>query len=166
MLKNTIPYAKTMKGIITKIYAHQKENSIKRGHKPPTYSKREFSEWMFCNPLFHTLYARWLDSNYKKDLIPSVDRKDNKKGYSFSNIELMTWKENSKKADVDQRNGYINSPKPIRAVYKYNKMFKRVDEFISISEAERETGISNSNISQCCQGKRKSAGGFMWRYKC
>lgn len=34
----------------------------------------------------------------------------------------------------------------------------------SIKEAERITGINNSNISQVCQGKRKSAGGYQWKY--
>lgn len=30
--------------------------------------------------------------------------------------------------------------------------------FISISEASRELGISKQHISECCNGKRKSAG--------
>ena len=36
--------------------------------------------------------------------------------------------------------------------------------FESISDAERKTGISKGNISQVCRGKRKTAGGFHWRY--
>lgn len=31
-------------------------------------------------------------------------------------------------------------------------------------EAEEQTGISRGNISGCCTGKRKTAGGFTWRY--
>ena len=38
-------------------------------------------------------------------------------------------------------------------------------EFASAHEAERETGISNSNIIQCCKGKMNSCGGFYWMYK-
>ena len=34
----------------------------------------------------------------------------------------------------------------------------------SIREAERLTGVSHSNISKCCIGKLKSAGGFHWQY--
>ena len=37
-------------------------------------------------------------------------------------------------------------------------------EFESAHEAERETGINNGNITQCCQGKRNSAGSFYWYY--
>ena len=31
-------------------------------------------------------------------------------------------------------------------------------------EVERELGINQGNISQCCKGKLKSAGGFIWKY--
>lgn len=36
--------------------------------------------------------------------------------------------------------------------------------FNSINEAERETGIWRSNITACCQGKYKHAGGYHWKY--
>ena len=29
---------------------------------------------------------------------------------------------------------------------------------------ERELGINNSNISSCCNGNKKSAGGFKWKH--
>ena len=35
--------------------------------------------------------------------------------------------------------------------------------YISASEAERDTGIHQGNISQCCRGKRKTAGGYHWK---
>ena len=34
----------------------------------------------------------------------------------------------------------------------------------SAREAERETRIAHENISRCCNGKRKSAGGYTWKY--
>lgn len=34
----------------------------------------------------------------------------------------------------------------------------------SISEADKELGISFKNISACCRGKRQKAGGYHWRY--
>ena len=36
--------------------------------------------------------------------------------------------------------------------------------FESTKDAERKTGIDFSNISRTCNGKRKTAGGFHWRY--
>lgn len=40
-----------------------------------------------------------------------------------------------------------------------------VNEFNSGLDAEIETGISRSHISQCCRDLRKTAGGFIWRFK-
>ena len=31
-------------------------------------------------------------------------------------------------------------------------------------EVERKLNISNSHISACCKGKRKTAGGYKWKY--
>jgi len=38
-------------------------------------------------------------------------------------------------------------------------------EFFGANEAGRETGISTSSIIQVCNGKRKTAGGYMWKWK-
>ena len=37
------------------------------------------------------------------------------------------------------------------------------EQYPSVHEAERQTGIDNSSISKCLNGKRKTAGGFHWR---
>lgn len=36
--------------------------------------------------------------------------------------------------------------------------------YFGLMEAERQTGISHSNISNCLKGKRNTAGGFHWKY--
>lgn len=36
--------------------------------------------------------------------------------------------------------------------------------FSSLSEAERQTKICHENISKVCRGKRKTAGGYHWKY--
>ena len=36
--------------------------------------------------------------------------------------------------------------------------------FESTKDAERKTGISQGNISQVCNGKRKTIGGFHWKF--
>ena len=36
--------------------------------------------------------------------------------------------------------------------------------FESVHEAQRKTGISQGNISQVCNGKRKTIGGFHWKF--
>lgn len=34
----------------------------------------------------------------------------------------------------------------------------------STSDASRKTGLSQSNISECCRGIRKTTGGYTWKY--
>ena len=40
-----------------------------------------------------------------------------------------------------------------------------VAEFPSIMEVQRQLGIKHSHISECCNGKYKTCGGFKWQYK-
>lgn len=37
-------------------------------------------------------------------------------------------------------------------------------EYFSASEAARQTGCSRTKITACCSGRRKSTGGFHWKY--
>lgn len=47
-------------------------------------------------------------------------------------------------------------------------MFTKDGEFIrsfrAARDAELECGISHAHISQCCHGKRNSAGGYVWQF--
>ncbi|QCH27181.1 GIY-YIG nuclease family protein [Clostridium tyrobutyricum] len=40
-----------------------------------------------------------------------------------------------------------------------------IAEFAGLREAERVTGVKHCTISNVCRGKRKSAGGYRWKYK-
>ncbi len=39
-----------------------------------------------------------------------------------------------------------------------------IKKYASSSEAERANGITQSKVGECCRGKRKTAGGFIWKY--
>ena len=54
---------------------------------------------------------------------------------------------------------------PIKAVLQFSKDGELIAEYSSIHEAERNTGCNNSHISSCCKDKRKSCGGYIWKYK-
>ena len=40
-----------------------------------------------------------------------------------------------------------------------------IEEFDSTYDAQAKLGIHNSNICACLKGRRKVAGGYLWRYK-
>lgn len=51
----------------------------------------------------------------------------------------------------------------VKAVMQFSKKGELIAEYFSTQEAKRETGISH--IDTCCRGERKTAGGYIWRYK-
>jgi hypothetical protein len=51
-----------------------------------------------------------------------------------------------------------------KKVGKYSLDFDFINEFKSVSEASRSTGISKTCISRCCRGEREQTGGFLWKY--
>ncbi|MBQ0014778.1 MAG: hypothetical protein KBS82_05600 [Oscillospiraceae bacterium] len=62
--------------------------------------------------------------------------------------------------DHRQKIGKANSKK----INMYDKDGNLIDTFVSAQAAERELHINHSHISQCCNGKRKSTGGYMWSF--
>lgn len=50
-------------------------------------------------------------------------------------------------------------------VLQYDLDLKLINEFKSINEASRKTGIKLSNLSKACNGKLKHASFFIWKFK-
>lgn len=90
-------YQRSKKGVSGVIYLSQKLHSKRRGHSGPTYSKAELREWLYSQKKFHLLYDNWKRLDYQKNYKPSVDRIDDDLGYTISNIQLVTWRENNLK---------------------------------------------------------------------
>lgn len=51
-----------------------------------------------------------------------------------------------------------------KKVIQFDKKMNYINTYESISIAQCETDISCGHICECCNGKRKSAGGYIWRY--
>lgn len=50
-------------------------------------------------------------------------------------------------------------------VCQYDLNCKFIKKFNSMNDAEKETMVTASNISACCNHKQKTAGGFIWAYE-
>lgn len=52
-----------------------------------------------------------------------------------------------------------------KKIIQYDKNNKLIKIWNGIKQIEEELNINNGNISQCCRSKRKTAGGYIWRYE-
>ena len=112
------------------------------------------------NLLLHRILATaFIDNPEGKPCVNHID--ENKLNNDLSNLEWCTEREN-----------VIHGTRTKRAAEKLSKKVIQLDlndnvlnEFESMRQAERETGVSVGNISSCCNGKTKSAGGYKWRRK-
>lgn len=52
-----------------------------------------------------------------------------------------------------------------KKIYQYDKAYNLIAEYSSLTEASEKTGINRGNIGQVCNGKRKTAGNYIWKYK-
>ena len=89
--------------------------------------------------------------------LETVNHKDEvKTNNTVSNLEWMSQGDNV---------AYSQPQWAKRSVQMFDKSTgELLATFPSTMEAARVTGINQGNISKCCNGKRKSAGGYKWRY--
>ena len=153
---------RTKKGLVSQIRGTQVSNSKRRGHPKPTYTTNELYEELMASTLFHKLFDAWEQSDFDHNLVPSIDRLDDYKPYSFDNIRLTTWGENNSKAYNDRKNGINN--KHSKGVNQFTKDGVFIDSFHSVIEASRVTGINRACISKVCLKQRKSAGNYYWEF--
>jgi len=158
-------HSRTKNGLISIMYSSQKHTSKKRGHSLPSYTKQQLHNWLLDDWLFNLLFSNWRNCGFITEMKPSIDRLNNNIGYSFNNIQITTWRENQFNAYHDMRKGKLTvSRRPQKKVVQCSMDDIYIKEFVSMSEADRMTGIDQASISKCCNMKQKTAGGFTWSY--
>ena len=75
----------------------------------------------------------------------------------LENLNLVTHKENI--------NFGTRTEKCSKSVLQFTLEDILIKEYPSINQVARETGFNQGNICGCCNGKRKTAHGFKWKYK-
>ena len=111
-------------------------------------------------PKIHRLVAEAFIPNPNN--LTTVNHKDEVKTNNVaSNLEWMSQKDNNNYGTRNKRVAESLS----NQVQMFDKSTgELLATFPSTHEAERVTRIAYQSISSCCLGKRKSAGGYVWKY--
>lgn len=83
---------------------------------------------------------------------PQINHKDENR--SNNNVDNLEW--------CDQQ--YNNEYSKVKPVNQYSLDGIYIATYKSIKEASRTTGIAQAGIVQCCKGRLKTSGGFIWKY--
>lgn len=70
-------------------------------------------------------------------------------------------KESIEKTRIKQ----LNNPLKSKTILQYDLDGNFITEYISAHYAQRMLNIKASNICECCNKKRKTAGGYIWKFK-
>lgn len=116
-------------------------------------SKNEFLNKFLTDENFLKLHKEWTKNNCEYKMTPSIDRIDKNGDYNIDNLQIITHSDNS---------GKDKEKLPI-LMYDLNGNF--IKEWESKWEAHLALKIPNGNLVKVCYGERKSAGGYIWKFK-
>lgn len=111
--------------------------------------------------LVHRLVAQAFLPSPQLDQTEVNHKNENKKDNRVENLEWCTPSYNINYGTHNQRAAEARG----KQVLQFDKEGNFITMYPSIIDAKKQTGIAQQSICACCNGKRNSAGGFVWLYK-
>ena len=147
----------TFKGKKHSIESRNKISSAKKGLPPPVKGKKYSDESRLKQSVARLGKKDSLETKLKKSKSMTGVKKSKEHSLNISKAQSG---ENNNMFGVT---GYDNkSSKPIE---QFNLEGEFIKEWANCRIASKETNIHFVGINNCCLGKTKTSGGFVWRYK-
>ena len=144
----------------------RKNNKVEKILKPAINTEGYKHVILFKNKVshntrIHRLVARhFIENPLNKKCVNHIDGV--KTNNNVTNLEWVTNSENIRHAF---KMGLLKKKIPHLKVLQFDKQDNFIKEWNSVTEIETTLSIVSTSIYSCCWGKRKSAGGFKWKYK-
>ena len=107
----------------------------------------------------HRLIAEvFLPDYYDKPQVNHID--GNKTNNAVTNLEMATNSENQLHAYKNK----LEIPRKQSRVEQYDIDGNYIQTFEYVRDAGEQLKIDESSIIKCCRNKRKTAGGYIWKY--
>ena len=160
-IKGFSNYAVSADGNVYNVKTNKKLKPIKRNGYLHVGLYVEGKEKIFS---IHRLVAMAFIPN--PNMLTYVNHKDeNKANNAVENLEWCTPRYNNHYGKSKPVNNLKNGAvKQRKKVCMFSKDGRLIAEYCSAREADRQTGINQSNITKCCKGKASVAGGYVWAY--
>lgn len=123
--------------LVATAFIDNPDNLPQINHKDEVRSNNHASNLEWCTPKYNMNYGKGVTTRHSKTDYSTELRKN-------------VARENGRKAS--------------KSVIQLSKDNEYISNYQSIKEASKTLNIDASHISDVCKGKRKSAGGFIWRY--
>lgn len=141
-------------------YRHtNKEKVLNPSLRNSYYSVQLYNENGLKRCNIHRLVAEAFIPN-PNNLLQVNHKDENKLNNCVGNLEWCSSKYN---CNYGERNEKIGN-RVKKKITQYSKKGEIMKEWSSLTDASKTLNISKSDISLCCRGKLKSAGGYKWEY--
>lgn len=110
----------------------------------------------------HRLILHAFDPRENEDELEVHHIDGNPANNNLNNLQWVTHEENIKYISSEKLKGEMQFI--ARPVVQMTLDEKQLNVFSSAYQAAKQTGCNHRHISEVCQGKRYTTGGFKWRY--
>ena len=153
--------------LVAEAFIQNPNNYPQVNHKDENPSNNFVNNLEYCDAKYNSNYGT-RNERVAEKMKGKHRSEETKIKMSEAHKGKTTWMKGKHLSDEHKRkiSKKLTNGKKSKLVLQMDKNTNKViAEFPSAMEVQRQLGYNQGNISECCNGKRNTAGGYKWRYK-